>query len=119
MLTTSQKLFLCACIPFRNSLTMLAFAFRRALPWWVGGLALIPAVGFFVIFAFGLRKTGMETGGKPIGWNYLRPVHGLFWLGFACTVLFLRDIMGGAWIWLALDTMLGLAAFVAHYYQTP
>jgi hypothetical protein len=45
--------------------------------------AMVIAVGFVTIWTFGLRPTGVETGGKPIWWDGLRPVHALNFAAFA------------------------------------
>lgn len=76
-------------------------------------LALVPAAGFMAIFLFGLRKTGIETGGLPIWWNHYRPLHGLCYIGFA--VYALKGVRA-AYLFLLLDWALGalLALFRAR-----
>ena len=85
----------------------------RFLPW-MGAAALVPAIGFFVIFAMGWRKTGAEVGGKRIWWNALRPVHGLLFLSFALLAFWQ---IRRAYLVLVADVVLGAVAFAVHHAQ--
>ena len=106
-------LFLIGCIGSRAAFTAVtAFAPTTALRW-LGAIALLPAIGFAVIYAFGLRKTGLEVGNKPIWWNSLRPIHAALWGAFAVSAI---SGYRGAWAFLAVDTVFGLANFLAHHY---
>ena len=102
-------LFLFGCIGTRTAITLLAKAAAPAALQVMGLFALVPAVGFAVIYAMGWRKTGAEVFGDRIWWNNLRPVHAALWASFAILAL---GRIGTAWILLALDTLLGLSAFV-------
>lgn len=79
----------------------------------MGVLALIPAIGFAVIYVGGLRPTGMEVGGEKIWWNDLRPVHSALFGLFALSAI---QKNANAWIFLLLDTLLGLGSFMRHYF---
>jgi hypothetical protein len=80
---------------------------------WLGYIALLPALGFFLIYAKGWRKTGAEVFGDRIWWNSLRPIHGILWLLFA--VLAIRQV---PWSWMILlaDVLLGASAFYFHHF---
>jgi hypothetical protein len=104
-------LFLIGCIGSRTALAALA---KYASPDWLqtmGALALIPAIGFYVIFVFKLRETGPEVFGDKIWWNNLRPVHGTMYLLFAIFALQKKEF---AWMFLAADVTFGLLAYLAH-----
>lgn len=102
-------LFLIGCIGTRTAITVLAKMAAPAVLQVMGLFALVPAIGFAVIYAKGWRKTGAEVFGDRIWWNDLRPVHAALWASFALLAL---ARIGMAWIILALDTLLGLSAFV-------
>jgi hypothetical protein len=66
------------------------------------------ALGFTIIFLGGYRKTGIETGGRKIWWNSLRPVHATFYLLFAYFAWTgNREV---AWKLLAADVLVGVSA---------
>lgn len=75
----------------------------------VSFLLLLISLGFFVIFAFGLRKTGIETGGERIWWNALRPVHALVFALAAYYVWNLRGCVARSV--LLFDVAIGLVAY--------
>jgi hypothetical protein len=108
-------LFLTGCMGSRLALVYVA---RNATPRVLevlGVLALLPAIGFFYIYATGSRKTGPEVFGDRIWWNHLRPFHGTMYAVFAVLALF---GISSAWIVLLVDAMVGLAAFVNHHSTT-
>jgi hypothetical protein len=78
----------------------------------IGMVALMISIGFISIFAFGLRKTGKETFGKPIWWNNLRPVHGFLYMLAAYCAFYSKE---NVWKILLLDTMIGIVAFSMHH----
>jgi hypothetical protein len=108
-------LFLIGCIGTRVGLALAA----RALPpnWlpYAGAVALIPAIGFFTIYLFDLRKTGPEVFGDRIWWNSLRPLHGTLYAAFAY-LAFQKDPR--AWMILAADAAVGLGAFLQNRFST-
>ena len=106
-----MALFLIGCMGTRLALVWLAYAFPTLLPF-MGALAILPAVGFFVIYFGGLRKTGAEVFGDRIWWNDLRPVHGLLYTLFAVMALSRHP---RAWVVLLVDVAIGFTAFVAHH----
>jgi hypothetical protein len=111
MNTNRVLLFLIGCIGTRTALAVLA---KHASPDWLqtmGAFALIPAIGFFTIFMFGLRETGPEVFGEKIWWNSLRPIHGTMYLLFAIFALQKKEF---AWMFLAADVTIGLLAYVTH-----
>ena len=66
---TRFLLFLFGCIGTRLLFTFFAKYASINILKIMGYIALLPAIGFFLIYTFGLRKTGAETLGKPIWWN--------------------------------------------------
>jgi hypothetical protein len=78
--------------------------------------AAVIAAGFATIYLGGLRKTGIETGGKPIWWNELRPVHAAIYAAVAYLAWNGRGDL--AWKLLAIDVVIGLSSFVAHHHRT-
>lgn len=78
-----------------------------------GYIALIPAIGFFTIYFFNLRKTGTEVFGEKIWWNDIRPVHGLLYLLFAYLAI---NKNKNAWLILLFDVLFGLLMFLNHHY---
>ena len=79
----------------------------------LGYIALIPAIGFLIIFITGSRKTGFEAGGK-IWWNHMRPIHSILFFIFAKLAI---NMDKNAWIVLLLDALLGIISKVIHIYQ--
>jgi hypothetical protein len=106
----SKTLFLAACIPSRILLAYIAFKFPSSQI--LSLVTFIIAIGFFYIYSTGSRKTGIETGGQPIWWNDMRPVHGLLYLLYSLSNL---AKVKNAWVFLALDVIIGLGAFTNHY----
>jgi len=73
----------------------------------------IIGTGFAIIWIMGWRKTGTETGGQPIWWNHLRPLHALAYLTSAVLLWFLyREV---AAIIIFLDLIIGLISFLFHH----
>lgn len=104
--------FLVGCMGSRFGLTYLAAtASPRVLPW-MGAAALVVAAGFATIHVMGWRRTGLEVGGERIWWDALRPVHAALWALFAVLALASAP---RAWTVLLVDTLLGLAAYIARH----
>lgn len=105
--------FLGGCVLTRLSAAGLAkHAPPSTLPF-MGGLALVPALGFLAVY--NRRSSGPETFGQPIWWNRLRPVHALLWGAFAVAALTQKRNL---WWLLLVDVLLGLAAFTIHHAST-
>lgn len=107
--------FVFGCLGSRIALVWLAYTY----PQWLrvmGFLALLPALGFFTIWVTGSRHTGIETGGAPIWWNWLRPVHGFLYLLFAA--LAISGIHEHAWKVLALDVFIGFTMWLHQQVTT-
>ena len=105
--------FMVICIGARLGLAYLA---KNLSGKWSLLLATIIAamgMGFLIIYFGGLRKTGAETGGKPIWWNILRPIHGVLYL-IAAGLLFYRHRCWGSQV-IIVDTLIGLTAFLLYH----
>lgn len=105
-----NPLFLYGCIGTRLLMTYLAMVFTEYLPY-MGYIATIISAGFFYIYFTGSRPTGIETGGKPIWWNHLRPIHGFLYGLFAYLAITGNK---SAWMVLFADTMFGLTVGILH-----
>jgi hypothetical protein len=106
------ELFLFGCIGTRLLFTYLAMTYLAYLPY-MGYVAALISAGFLYIYFTGSRKTGIETGGKPIWWNNLRPLHALFYGLFAYGAI---NRISESWKLLFVDTMIGLFAFLRKHY---
>lgn len=117
-MTSEQKrilLFLTGCIGTRLAFVYAARKASQSVLEVLGALALLPAIGFFYIYATGARKTGPEVFGDRIWWNHLRPFHGAMYGLFSVMALFHVPY---AWVVLLVDVLVGLAAFVHHHMTT-
>lgn len=107
-------LFLAGCIPTRILLAILTKTYYKTqMIDFIGYFTFLAGLGFFAIYFFGLRKTGLETGGAPIWWNHLRPLHGLLYLLASWFIFFGQKEL--AWIPLAIDVAVGLTAFLIKH----
>jgi len=110
----SQLLFLIGCIPARLFLAFLPLYLPDFLLKVYGGVLLMIGLGFLYLFVTGKRKTGLETEGKPIWWRPFRILHGLM---YCLAAFFVLDRQRrAAFQTLLIDTCLGLALFLYHYY---
>ena len=112
-MTTNLKrllLFFIGCIGVRLFFVYLAKSIQLKYLPYLGYLALLPALGFTYIFLTGSRETGAEVFGEKIWWNYLRPVHALFYGLFAYNAIMKND---NAWVYLLIDVFLGFS-FTLH-----
>jgi hypothetical protein len=105
--------FLFGCIGTRLLLTFLAKTQTEYLPY-IGFAALVMSLGFFYIYFTGSRASGIETGGKPIWWNHIRPIHGLLYGVFAYMAIIQQS--KDAWKVLLADTAIGVGVFTNHHY---
>lgn len=106
--------FLFGCIGSRAALAYAAKIASKEYLQILGYIALIPAIGFTYIYLTGSRPTGVETDGKPIWWNHLRPVHAVMYFAFAYAAI---QQMSCAWLFLAADVIIGLDAWILHHYS--
>lgn len=103
--------FLFGCIGLRLLFVVVAkFASTNILPY-LGMLALLPAIGFSYLWLTNSRLTGFEAGGK-VWWHSWRIVHALLYFAFALSALRKQKT---AYVYLALDVLLGLMLFFSHY----
>lgn len=102
-------LFLFGCLVTRTILVVLAKKINNKYLPYLGVLSLIPALGFFIIFFGGFRKTGGETFGKPIWWNNLRPIHGTLYLIFAYLAI---NKNKNSYLPLLIDVIIGIIAYI-------
>jgi hypothetical protein len=109
----STYLFLFGCIGTRLLLTFLAKTQIEYLPY-MGFAAAIMSLGFFYIYFTRSRPVGIETGGKLIWWNRLRPLHGFLYGVFAYMAIIQQS--RDAWKVLLVDTAIGFGAFMNHHY---
>ncbi len=112
-ITKRFLLFLIGCIGTRLLLVYIAKNVNMTLLKYMGYLLLLPAFGFFYIFFTNSRKTGPEVFGDKIWWNNLRPIHGLLYLLFSYNAITGNK---NAWIYLLVDVLFGLIAFLAHHF---
>jgi hypothetical protein len=112
-ITKRFLLFLIGCIGTRLLLVYIAKNVDMTLLKYMGYLLLLPAFGFFYIFFTNSRKTGPEVFGDKIWWNNLRPIHGLLYLLFSYNAITGNK---NAWIYLLVDVLFGLIAFLAHHF---
>ena len=117
MLSTIQKrflLFLIGCIGTRIAIALYAKYASTAVLSALGYLALLPAIGFMVIYLTGIRKTGGEVFGERIWWNNLRPLHATLYFIFSYMAI---NKNKDAWLVLMADVAIGLASFLGHHYS--
>ena len=104
--------FLLMCISIRIAFALLAYFIPEKYLPYLGYIALVPAIGFLVIFIGGFRKTGLEVQGSNIWWNSLRPVHSALYFTFAYLAI---NKNKKSWIILMLDVIIGLISFLTYH----
>ena len=115
MLTARRVLlFLVGCIGSRSLLAYLAYALSPSQLPYLGFLTMIPVFGWVYILLTGSRKSGLETGGEPIWWNALRPLHAFNYALFSLFA-FLRNEK--AYLVLVFDVCIGLFAWIHHHFM--
>ena len=107
-------MFLVGCMGTRLLLVLIAKTINTNYLTYLGYLALLPATGFMYIYATGSRKTGPETLGEKIWWNDLRPIHSILYFLFAYNAI---NGNKHSWIYLLVDVIIGLIAFLIHHYK--
>ena len=108
-------LFLIGCIGTRSLLVYLAASARKQMLFYMGILAIAPAIGFLYFYISGSRTTGPEVLGDKIWWDDARPFHSIMYLLFAYNA-----IIGNprAWIYLLIDVVFGFVGFMTfHVYS--
>ena len=106
-------LFLIGCIGTRAAIAYAAKVVSPSTLQIMGGLALLPAIGFLYLVFVGRRDTGPEVLGGRIWWQQLRLVHAGMYMLFAVMALMKIE---GAWKVLAADVLFGLGSFLAHHF---
>jgi len=116
-MNTLQKrflLFIFGCLGTRFALAVLADKINKEYLPIMGGLALIPAIGFLYIYFFSARKTGPEVFGEKIWWNNMRLIHGLIYIAFAVFAIQKKHFAAKV---LYFDVILGLVSFLLYHYN--
>lgn len=106
-------LFLIGCIGTRSFFVYLAKIVSNKYLNLLGYLALIPAIGFMYIYLTDSRKSGAEVFGDKIWWNDLRPLHSILYTIFALSAI---NGIKQSWIFLLIDVIIGLIAFLTYHY---
>lgn len=107
-------LFLLGCIGTRSLFVLVSKEATPLVLQILGYIALLPAIGFTLIYLFNLRQTGQEVFGEKIWWNHLRPLHALLYFLFAYMAI---NKNTNAWIVLLIDVMVGLFSFLIHHFM--
>ena len=109
--------FLGLCIPSRLLLGYLSKVSIETERNWLKYLLIVLflsfSIGFLTIYMNDWRKTGLETNGEPIWWNFMRPLHGIMY-GIAGLMLILNK---NPEMVVYADTLLGLGSFVNKWYM--
>ena len=106
-------MFLIGCIGIRSLFVIIAKYINTKYLKYLGYLALLPAIGFIVIYLTGSRQTGAEVFGEKIWWNNLRPIHSILYFLFAYNAIIGNE---QSWIYLLVDVIIGLISFLIHHY---
>jgi hypothetical protein len=107
-------LFLIGCIGTRAAIAYAAKVVSPSTLQIMGGLALLPAIGFLYLVFVSRRDTGPEVLGGRIWWQKLRLVHAGMYALFAVMALMKIE---SAWKVLAVDVLFGLGSFLAHHFS--
>jgi hypothetical protein len=107
--------YLFGCIGTRTLLTLLMKKLDKNNRQLASIFTLIIACGFIYIYIFGSQRADnqLEWANAKVWWNDYRIIHGLLYLSFSITALFK---LNKSWIFLALDTLLGLILFLYYHY---
>ena len=111
-LTKRFLLFLIGCIGVRLLLVIIVKKIDKKYLPYLGVMGLIPAIGFIIIYLGNYRKTGLETFGKKIWWNNLRPVHSILYFMFSYLAIINHK---DAWKPLLIDVVIGLNSFILYH----
>ncbi len=103
--------FLIGCLGTRLLLVLVAATVSIEHLRWMGRLAILPAMGFALIYIFGLRKSGIEA--DVIWWDHIRPLHAFLYGIFAILAINGNPL---AWVVLLVDWCVGFVAWLMHYH---
>ena len=106
--------FLVGCIGVRTLLVYVAKKLSPKYLQYMGYIAILPAIGFIIIYLTKSRTTGAEVFGGKIWWNDLRPIHSLLYGLFAYNAINQKK---SSWIYLLIDVIIGLISFIVHHYN--
>lgn len=108
--------YLFGCIGTRTLLTLLIKNMSKPNRKLVSIFTLIIACGFIYIYTFGSKRADsqLEWANAKVWWNDYRIIHGLLFLAFSITAIL---ELNKSWIFLALDTLLGLILFLYYHYS--
>ena len=105
-------LFLGLCIPSRFLIAFILYNMSEKHLFHIGLALLAMVFSWSYIYILQTRKSGLETLGAPIWWDYMRPVHISFYLMAALMCLRGKN---EAYIPVVIDTVMGIAAFIHHH----
>lgn len=108
-----RLMFLLLCIPARYLISFFLYKMDSKYLRYMGLILLGPVLGWIYIYLTGSRKTGGETFGAPIWWNFMRPIHASLYL-LAGLMALNKDTR--AWIPIFIDTTVGLLAFINYHF---
>ena len=103
-------LFLFGCISIRFLFVLIAKYINKDYLPYLGIIALIPAIGFTIIYLGDYRKKGAFD--NNAWWNNLRPVHASLYILFALLAI-KKNIY--SWIPLLIDVVIGIFAFLLYH----
>ena len=109
----SFLMFLGLCIPIRFLIMYFSKITSTEKLQSIGYIYFLISIGMMYIYLTDSRKTGLESFGKKIWWNDLRPIFSIIYFLFAANA-----IQGNqdAYKYLAFDLILGFVSFILHYF---
>jgi hypothetical protein len=113
--------FLFICIVTRITLTLIAKNINKDYLPYMSIFGFIAGIGIIYIYFFGSNKaeSQLQWADGKVWWQCLRIVHGLLYLSFGIVALlslnekYKQD--NKAWVFLALDTLVGLISFLNYH----
>jgi len=106
-------LFLFGCILVRSLFVYITKTYTKYLKLFAI-ISLFISLGWINIIFFNPRETGVETGGEKIWWKDLRKVHLTLYILFFITAI---QELEYAWVFLLIDVLFGLSAFLTFHYN--
>jgi len=112
-LTPRQRipLFLIGCIGLRLGIAEGARRSSLDVRKVISMFYIFAGFGMLYFYVTGTRQVGPETGGGPIWWDNIRPLHALLYGIFAAMAFSDYEL---SWIALYADVALGIVAWTAH-----